>query len=149
MNKCNQALLTSILTDLLNDCLKRGALPATINQRGSHNNPPPSSKRGPQRRMMKCRPITLLNTDHKLLARILAEEKLMKYMTCRFVGPQQTGVVRGRKITDHIRFCQLLQTCMEERHHKGLLLFRDLQKAFDFASHEFQMESLTQRCWSW
>ena len=60
----------------------------------------------------------------------------------KFVSPQQTGFVPGRQITDNARLCQLLQACLEQNNQKGLMLFLDLEKAFNRVSHTYLADAL-------
>ncbi|KAK2878205.1 hypothetical protein Q8A73_012386 [Channa argus] len=84
------------------------------------------------------RPISLLNTDYKILAKVLASR--LKRVIGSIVGPTQTYSIPGRDIADCIlstrfSFQQLMAT-------GGIYLSVDLEKAFDRVSHEFLFECL-------
>lgn len=93
-----------------------------------------------------CGPITLLNTDYKLLAKVLAER--LKRMIDKFASPQQTGFVPGRRITDNARLCQVLQACQAEKNQKDLMVFLVLEKALiEYLTHISRMH-LQQQAWA-
>ena len=112
--KCNEKLFVPMLTSLFNEALERGALPSSMKE-GIITL---LFKKKDPRDIRNYRPITLLNTDYKILARVLSER--LKKMMDKFVGSQQTGFVPGRQITDNTRLCQLIQACLEEKTKKGL-----------------------------
>jgi hypothetical protein len=55
------------------------------------------------------RPITLLNTDYNILARILATRFGYALQLC--VGPHQTAFLQGREIGDHAMIASLRRSC--------------------------------------
>ena len=81
------------------------------------------------------RPITLLNTDYKILAKILVAR--MKQVMDEFISLPQTGFVPNRVITENSLLCKLIQAYLDETDEEGLFLFLDLEKAFDRCSHDY------------
>lgn len=75
------------------------------------------------------RPIALLNSDQKLLSKILALrlEKVLPYI----VNEDQTGFIKGRNSSDNMR--RLLNIIQLSQSHKdpALVLSLDAEKAFD------------------
>ena len=78
-------------------------------------------------------PITLLNTDYRVLAKVLANRLL------RCAGPlishEQSAFLRGRHIGEGVMLLQLLPHVMvRERHAGAISAFMDFRKAFDTIS---------------
>jgi exonuclease III len=66
-------------------------------------------KTGLQCMPVNYRPITLLNTDYRLLAKILATR--LKAVQGQVIGVEQTGFLKGRHIGENILVLQLLPLC--------------------------------------
>ena len=60
----------------------------------------PKGKKDPTQ-LKNWRPLTLLNVDYKILANIMALR--MKEVLPNLIGPQQTGFMEERQITENIR----------------------------------------------
>ena len=75
------------------------------------------------------RPISLLNNDYKLIARVLAEQ-CKKHLN-QLISTDQNGFVPGRYIGLNIhRILNLIELC-KNKDINGLLLNIDFEKAFD------------------
>lgn len=75
------------------------------------------------------RPVTLLNVDYKILAKLIA--KRIESVLPKLIHSDQTGFTKGRCIGQNVR---LLEDILEYRDIKkipGILLFLDFEKAFD------------------
>jgi hypothetical protein len=59
--------------------------------------------------MANYRPICLLNTDHRLVAKILADR--LGPLLEAAIGPEQSTFLLGRSITSNITFLQLGSGC--------------------------------------
>eukprot|EP00887_Chlorella_sp_A99_P001838 scaffold19.g1838.t1 len=81
------------------------------------------------------RPITLLNTDYKLLAKLLANR--LAPLLPRLVDPEQTGFVRGRSIGENIHLLQLLPQLLAKQGRWALAVLVDFAKAYDTVDREF------------
>lgn len=88
------------------------------------------------------RPISLLNTDYKILTQVLANR--MKKVINKLISPDQTGYIKGRFIGQNIRVIQDVIDLLEEENTEGALLFLDFKKAFDTISHSFLLKTLKQ-----
>ena len=86
------------------------------------------------------RPITLLNTDYKILTKILVSR--FKQVINQLINKTQTGFVPKRHITENTLLCRLIQSYLDETDETGLMLFLDLEKAFDRVSHEYLYEAV-------
>jgi hypothetical protein len=87
------------------------------------------------------RPITLLNTDYRVLAKVLANRCLQHIP--RLISPEQSAFLKGRNIGDSIMLLQLLPHQLAAEGHRGALVaFLDFCKAYDSVSREFLREVL-------
>ena len=79
--------------------------------------------------MTNCRPLTLLNTDYKILAKILATR--LNIVIHKLIKPVQTGFIRGQHISDNIvKLVNLVDHCKTKRIAAALISV-DFEKAFD------------------
>ena len=88
------------------------------------------------------RPITLLNTDYKIFTRILA--KRMREVVHEFTSESQKGFVPHTFISESSTLLSLIESYINEEplDRKGLLLFLDMEKAFDRVSYDFTIQGL-------
>ena len=99
-------------------------------------------KPGKDIRLLKnWRPLSLLNTDYKILTKLLAS-RLQKVLP-NIISEDQTGYIKGRYIGENIR---TILDIIEYTNHKinpGIILFLDFEKAFDTISWKFLFQTLT------
>uniref|UniRef100_A0A9J8DK74 Reverse transcriptase domain-containing protein n=1 Tax=Cyprinus carpio carpio TaxID=630221 RepID=A0A9J8DK74_CYPCA len=88
------------------------------------------------------RPITLLNSDYKLLASVYAEK--LKSCLADIISNTQSGFLKGRHISNNIRLIIDILDYPEFINKDALILFIDFYKAFDTAEHSFIFEALYQ-----
>ena len=82
------------------------------------------------------RPITLSNTDHKLITKLLSRKLTKAVEKC--IGPEQTAYIPGRLINDNIRaMLSTLDVANLEQEIDGLMISLDAKKAFDSVSHDY------------
>ena len=82
------------------------------------------------------RPITLSNTDHKLITKTYAK-KLTKVVADK-IGEEQTAYIPGRLINDNIRaMLATIDLVDEDEGLDGLLVSLDAKKAFDSVDHDY------------
>ena len=86
-------------------------------------------KSGDRERLKNYRPISLTNTDYKILAFVLAlrVQKVMK----NTISDDQSGYIKNRFIGYNIRTIQDLIEYCDKFNKKGVLMFLDFKKAFD------------------
>lgn len=87
------------------------------------------------------RPITLLNTDFKLFAKLIANR--IRFHLKDLIGEEQTCGIPGRKITDNLE--ALRDTIFyfdKNRHESAGLLSLDFQKAFDNINHQYLFKTM-------
>jgi hypothetical protein len=92
-------------------------------------------KKGDSRDPRNYRPITLLQVDYKILAKILVAR--MKKVVNNFVSKEQLGFVPKRLIGEATHLLKLIQAYLEEEGRDGLLLALDWEKAFDRVSWDY------------
>ncbi len=88
------------------------------------------------------RPITLLNTDYKIVTLIYANR--LKMFLHKIISESQSGFMKGRSIHNNIR---LVFDLLDYRHlieDDGFILFIDFYKAFDSIEHALIFDCL--RC---
>lgn len=92
---------------------------------------------------MKCseyRPISLMNALVKLLTKVLSI-RLSKFMNL-LVGPQQSGFIRGRQISDSILLTNEIVFMLQKKIASGMIFKIDFEKAFDRVNWDFVYEVL-------
>ena len=100
-------------------------------------------KKGDTHDPANYRPITLLNTDYRLLTKTLAN-RLLRPLD-RITPPSQTAFLPGRQIGENIWLLQLLDAYLRRQQSHAFVLFCDFQKAYDTVDRAFLlavMESL-------
>jgi len=99
-----------------------------------------SPKFGDHARLGNWRPITLLGSLYKILAKTLARRLQGIFPT--IVRPNQTGFVEGRSILDNIFLAQEALEWAVESDQDLILLLLDFEKAFDKIEWGFLFEAL-------
>ena len=75
------------------------------------------------------RPITLLNVDYKILAKVIS--KRIESVLPKLIHSDQTGFIKGRFIGQNVRLLNDLLEYTDVKKIPGILLFIDFEKAFD------------------
>lgn len=86
------------------------------------------------------RPIMLLNTDYKLLTKIMAL-LLMKPIR-DLIHLDQVGFIPKRQIFDHIRLAKTVLTYTETMDVDGVIVALDQEKAYDKIRHDYLWDTL-------
>ena len=86
------------------------------------------------------RPISLTNTDYKIIAFIFAQ-RLQKIIH-KQIGNEQTAYIKGRLIGTNARFILDIFDCCETYNKEGVLLFLDFENAFDSVEWNFLFKTL-------
>jgi hypothetical protein len=92
-------------------------------------------------RLGNWRPITLLGSIYKILAKTLIGR--IQPTLSHVIRPNQTGFVEGRSILDNIFMAQEALGWAEESEQNLVLLFLDFEKAFDRIEWGFLFSALT------
>ena len=86
------------------------------------------------------RPITLLNTDYKILSKVLAQR--MEMVIDGLIGEDQTGFIRGRYIGQNVRTVLDIMEYCEKHNLEGLIVSLDVEKAYDSLIRQHMLEML-------
>ena len=86
------------------------------------------------------RPITLLNTDYKLLTKALSLQLLDS--VGQIIDKDQAGFIPGRSIFDHIRLSRIMTTFAEVAEKNGAIVALDQEKAYDKLTHRYLWKTL-------
>ena len=89
-------------------------------------------KKGEKNVLQNYRPISLMNTDYKIITIIFAE-RLQKIIH-KQIGNEQTAYIKGQFISTNAR---LIFDYCETYNKEDVLLFLDFEKAFDSAEWNF------------
>lgn len=86
------------------------------------------------------RPITLLNTDYKLLTKSLALQLVEPIH--KLIHPDQAGFIPRRSIFNHIRLASTVINYAEVMEEDGVIVALDQEKAYDKIRHDYLWETL-------
>ena len=125
------ALLEEPLFQMYIECYRTGIMTCTM-RKGIMSLIP---KRGKDpRKIGSLRPLTLLSTDFKILAKALANR--LKIALPDIVGPEQSGFMEGRHIHDNIRKTMDIIAHVSRKKERVFVASLDFQKCFDRIEHE-------------
>ncbi|KAF5366092.1 hypothetical protein D9757_012703 [Collybiopsis confluens] len=100
----------------------------------------PIYKKGDRNKVENYRPITLLNTDYKILTKVLAI-RLAKVCP-DIIHRDQAGFMPGRQISEQTRLIRMIVEYAEYAEHNGLLVALDQEKAYDKVAHDYLWRTL-------
>ena len=100
----------------------------------------PIYKKKDKREISNYWPITLLNTDYKLLTKALAIQ-LMKHVPT-LVHPNQAGFIPKRSIFDHTHLAKSIISYAKAMDIDGAIVALDQEKAYDKIRHEYLWETM-------
>jgi mannosylglycoprotein endo-beta-mannosidase len=98
-------------------------------------------KIGDRAKLSNWRPITLLGSTYKVLAKVLAGR--IETALTHIIRPNQTGFVEGRSIIDNTYMAQEALEWAEESEQDLVLLFFDFEKAFDIIEWGFLFTTMS------
>lgn len=97
-------------------------------------------KKGDRRNLKNYRPISLLNVDYKILARVLSNR--LKKVLPKIISSSQTSCIVGRDISDNVASVRDVIDLIEDEKTEGYILKIDQEKAFDRVSHLYLFQTL-------
>ena len=86
------------------------------------------------------RPITLLNTDYKLLTKVLTIQLMTPIHS--LIHPDQAGFIPKRSIFNHIRLAQAIINYTEVMEENGAIVALDQEKVYDKIRHNYLWAAL-------
>ena len=129
--------ITGTLMEVFNDIQKNGVDPRTEFSLGWMC---PIYKKKDPTDISNYRPITLLNTDYKLLTKVLA---LQLTDSVQFlIHPDQVGFIPRRSIFNHIRLANAIINYAELTEEDGAIIALDQEKAYDKIRHDYLWETI-------
>jgi ribonuclease HI/exonuclease III len=129
--------IIKVITNVLTDIQQHGVDPETDFALGWMC---PIYKKKDPTEISNYRPITLLNTDYKILTKILAIQ-LMDHIET-LIHKDQAGFIPNRSIFDHIRMANAIINYAEVVEENGAIVALDQEKAYDKIRHDYLWETL-------
>jgi len=130
-------VLTPILHDLFIDIYKQKKLSESMKKgiiKIIYKN------KGEREELKNYRPLSMLNTDYKILAKILANR--LKKVIPNIIKTNQAYGVLNRDILDIVTSIRDLMWYMKDKGKEGYLISIDLEKAFDRVEHKYLFDIL-------
>ncbi len=126
----------SFIVDIYNDSFTKHELPLSMRKAVIAL----IFKKGDKEKIENYRPISLTNTDYKILAFVLA--KRLQRVISIVISPDQVAYIKGRFIGTNVRLIQDVFKLYNDRNMPGLFMFVDFKKAFDSVEWDFLFEVL-------
>ena len=92
-------------------------------------------KQGTREDIKNWRPITLLNIDYKIIAKIYGER--LKLVLPKIIKSDQKAFLKSRQISENIRLTEDIITYTDQIKSEGAIIFLDQEKAFDRVEWEY------------
>ena len=99
-------------------------------------------EKGECTKVANYRPITLLNTDYKLLSKSLAVR--LADIAPELIHKAQAGFIPGCKIHNHMQLARMMMIWAEENEANGAIVALDQEKAYDKIAHDYLWRVLEQ-----
>lgn len=129
--------LKDLLLQVFNEIFETCVLPPTMRHGLIISIPKPGKD---PRIIDNRRPITLRNSDYKLLTYIFAS--CLQTGISDIIADTQSGFLKGRSIHNNIRLIMDIIEYRSQIEDDGFLLFLDFYKAFDSMEHQFILSVL-------
>ena len=120
-----------LLVDIYNDCFEKKEIPLSMRKAVITL----IHKKDDKTDIENYRPISLTNTDYRILAGVLATR--LQNVISDLVGPEQVAYIKGRFIGTNTRLIQDIFQLYNQKNYPGLFMFIDFQKAFDSIEWDF------------
>ena len=121
-----------ILTKVFNDIEKHGIAPTTRVNEGWMC---PLYKKGERNNIANYRPITVLNTDYKIMTKALANK--LAEIAPDLIHSDQAGFIKGRNIYDQIKLAKLTIDYGNIIEMNGTIVALDQEKVYDKILHPY------------
>ena len=97
-------------------------------------------KKGDKSEIANYRPISLSNTDYKILAFVLANR--IQKVIGTIISTDQTAYIKGRSMGTNLRLVNDIINHYDNINESGILFMADFKKAFDSISWKFILQSM-------
>jgi len=124
--------IVGMMTLTFNDIEKHGIAPSTKFNEGWMC---PIYKKGERDNIANYRPITVLNTDYKIMTKALANK--LAEVAPTLIHPDQAGFIRGRSIYDQVKLAKLTIDYGRITETNGAIVALDQEKAYDKVLHPY------------
>ena len=119
------------LVDVYNECFQKGELPLSMRKSVITL----IFKKGDRTDILNYRPISLTNTDYRILASVLSAR--LQTVETDIISPDQVAYIKGRYIGTNVRLIHDIFNLYNEQNISGLLMFVDFRKEFDSIEWDF------------
>lgn len=130
-------LLVDILRDVYDEIFEKGGMMLRM---GMGLMKVIYKKKGEKNELKNYRPITMLNTDLKILAKLLANR--LKQIMPNIITTNQAYGVKGKDISDVTMSIKDTIRYMRDKSKGGYVINLDFEKAFDRVEHEYLFDIL-------
>ncbi|CAI5787440.1 Hypothetical predicted protein [Podarcis lilfordi] len=133
-----KSILVNPLKETMNNILSKGEIPETWKEAFITFIPKQDAD---LTQVKNYRPISLLNTDYKIFAGILARR--LKCLLSEIIHKDQAGFLPGRHMKDNIRnIVNMLEYLSVRIDKQVIMMFVDAEKAFDNVIWDFMLKNL-------
>jgi hypothetical protein len=123
------------MTKVFNDIERHGLIENSI---FSESWMCPLYKKNDKADIANYRPISLLNTDYKIMTKALSLK--LALVVPKIIHQDQAGFIPGRHIYDHIWLSKLIINLAEIEEKDGAIVALDQEKAYDRIKHDYLIE---------
>ena len=131
------AKLKNVIVDSFNSSFDKGALSYT--QACAVLTLLHKGKNLPKNKLANWRPISITNTDYKILAKCLANR--LSPVINKIIQDDQVGYIKGRNVSTTLRTIDDVIEYCRINNKPGILLALDFKKAFDSVSKKYMLSS--------
>ena len=124
--------IIKLMTAVFNDIHSNGMISGTDFSLGWMC---PIYKKNDRNEIANYRPITILNSDYKIMTKILAQRLAQVVPT--LLHKSQAGFIPGRSISEQTKLIELMINYAEVSEQNGVIIALDQEKAYDKIAHDY------------
>jgi hypothetical protein len=130
--------IVKLMTAVFNDIYQHGITADSIFSLGWKC---PIYKQNDRNDIANYRPITILNSDYKIMTKVLALR--LAQVAPTLIHKSQAGFVPGRSISEQTKLIELMINYAEVTEQNGAIVALDQEKAYDKIAHDYLWKVLT------